>query len=84
MRTGASPAVDCPNPAPSRRTIYARTFHRACLLLGGVAQLAAQLRASEAAVRSWVEGIDEPPEASFLAAVEVLLLNAEERHGPAS
>lgn len=84
MRTGTSRAADCPNAAPARRTVHARTLHRACLVLGGVAQLAAQLRASEVAVRSWVEGIDEPPEATFLAAVEILLLNAEERDGTAS
>jgi DNA-binding transcriptional regulator YdaS (Cro superfamily) len=59
-------------------------LHRACLVLGGAAQLAAQLGASEAAVRSWIEGIDEPPESAFLAAVEILLLNAEERNGTAS
>jgi hypothetical protein len=84
MRTAASRATDCPSAAPARRTIYARALHRACLVLGGVAQLAAHLRASEAAVRSWIEGIDEPPESAFLAAVEILLLNAEERNGTAS
>jgi len=84
MRTGASRAADCPTAAPSRRTVYARAFHRACLVLGGVPQLAAQLSAPEAAVRSWIEGIEEPPEASFLAAVEILLLDAQERHGTAS
>ena len=84
MRTGASRAADCPTAAPARRTVHARALHRACLVLGGVAQLAAQLGASEAAVRSWIQGIDEPPESAFLAAVEILLLNAEERNGTAS
>lgn len=84
MRTGAAAATDCPVPAPSRRTIYARTFHRACLVAGGVAQLAAQLQAPEAAVQRWIEGADDPPESFFLAAVEILLLDAEERPGSAN
>ena len=84
MRTGAAAATDCPLGAPSRRTIHARTLHRACVVIGGVAQLAAQLKATEAAVRNWIEGIDEPPESVFLAAVEILLLHAEEGRGVAS
>lgn len=84
MRTGATAAVDCPTATPSRRTIYARALHRACLIVGGIAPLAAQLKASEAAVRSWMEGIDAPPESAFLAAVEILLLHAEEGRGTAS
>jgi hypothetical protein len=84
MRPGAAGITDCPAPAPSRRTIYARTFHRACLVVGGVAQLAAQLQAPEAAVQRWIEGADDPPESFFLAAVEILLLNAEEGRGVAS
>ncbi|MGH8742391.1 MAG: hypothetical protein ACREUN_15830 [Burkholderiales bacterium] len=83
MRTGAATA-DCPAAAPSRRTIHARTIHRACLAVGGVAQLAAQLQASETAVRSWLEGIDEPRESVFLAAVEIVLLDAEARPRSAS
>jgi hypothetical protein len=84
MRSGSAPATDCPTPAPRRRTLYARALHRACEVTGGVAALAAQLKASEAAVRAWIEGAEDPPEAAFLAAVEILLLNAEERRGPAS
>jgi hypothetical protein len=78
MRTGATASTDCPSAAPSRRTVAARALHRACLVVGGVAALAAQLKTSEAAVRSWIEGIDEPPESAFLAAVEILLLHVEE------
>jgi len=83
MRT-APASADCPSAAPSRRTVYARALHRACLIVGGVAPLATQLNASEAAVRSWIEGIDEPPESAFLGAVEILLLHAEEGRGTAS
>lgn len=78
MRPGTTRSTDCPIPAPSRRTVHARALHRACVVLGSVAALAAQLKASEAAVRSWIEGIDEPPESAFLGAVEILLLHAEE------
>ncbi|MGQ0545531.1 MAG: hypothetical protein ACT4P3_09395 [Betaproteobacteria bacterium] len=84
MRRGAAAAIDCPTPAPSRRTVYARALHRACVVVGGVPQLAAQIGATEAAVRGWVEGTERPPELFFLAAVEILLLHAEERPGPAS
>jgi hypothetical protein len=84
MRTGASAATDCPIAAPSRRMVHARAMHRACVVVGGVAALAAKLEASEAAVRSWIEGIDEPPESAFLGAVEILLLHAEEGGGTAS
>jgi hypothetical protein len=78
MRPGTSRSADCPTAVPSRRTVHARALHRACVVVGGVAALAAQLKASEAAVRSWIEGIDEPPESAFLGAVEILLLHAEE------
>lgn len=84
MRPGASAANDCPRATPARESTYARALHLACVILGGVAQLAAHLEATEAAVRSWIEGIDEPPSSAFLAAVEVLLLDAEKRSGLAS
>jgi hypothetical protein len=84
MRTGASAATDCPTAAPSRRMVHARAMHRACVIVGGVAALAAKLKASEAAVRGWIEGIDEPPESTFLGAVEILLLHAEEGRGTVS
>jgi DNA-binding transcriptional regulator YdaS (Cro superfamily) len=52
-------------------------LHRACLILGGVAQLATHLGVADSAVRVWLEGRQEPPEDVFLAAVEILLLDAE-------
>lgn len=84
MRIGASAAADCPLARPSRETTYARALHRACLLLGGVGQLAAHLEASEHAVRDWLEGREEPPEHVFVAAVEIILLAAENAPGRAS
>jgi hypothetical protein len=79
MRTSSSPQPDCPLAPPSRETTYARVLHRACLILGGVAQLATQLSVADSAVRVWLEGRQEPPEDVFLAAVEILLLDAEAR-----
>lgn len=84
MRPGAAAAIDCPTPAPSRRTVYARTLHRACMVVGGLPELAAKLRATETALRAWIEGVEDPPESFFLAAVEILLLQAEEGRGIAS
>ena len=84
MRAGASPANDCPPDRPGRRTTHARTLHLACVVLGGVSQLAVHLGAPEAAVRAWIEGSEEPAPAVFLAAVELILLDAERRAGAAS
>jgi hypothetical protein len=84
MRAGAFPADDCPPARPGRRTTHARTLHLACVVLGGVSQLAAHLAVTEAAVRGWIEGSDQPPQAIFLSAVDLILLDAEKRARPAS
>lgn len=77
MRPSASPAVDCPLAQPSRQTTYARAMHRACLIVGGVEPLAAHLSVSEAALRGWLNGTDEPPLEVFLATVEIILLHSD-------
>ena len=69
--------ADCPNPPPARETTYARALHRACLILGGAEQLSRHLGVSEAAVRGWLEGRDDPPQMVFLAAVEIVLLHLD-------
>jgi hypothetical protein len=84
MRISASAAADCPLAPPSRETTHVRALHRACLILGGLAQLASHLKVPDHALRSWLEGREEPPEAIFLAAVEILLLAAQSDRGPAS
>ena len=84
MRAGAHPADDCPPARPGRRTTHARTLHLACVLLGGVSQLAARLAVPDAAVRGWIDGSDAPPQAIFLAAVDLILLDAEKRSRSAS
>jgi hypothetical protein len=73
----SSKPADCPAAAPSRQSTYARAMHNACLILGGVAQLAEHLRVPAGVVRDWLEGESEPPQAAFLAAVEVILLHLE-------
>jgi hypothetical protein len=69
--------TDCPNPQPARQSTYARALHRACLILGGVEQLARHLGVSEPGMRAWLEGRDDPPQMVFLAAVEIVLLHLD-------
>lgn len=69
--------ADCPLPPPSRESTYARALHRACLILGGAEQLAKHLGVSEAAMRAWLEGREDPPQMVFLAAVEIVLLHLD-------
>ena len=76
MRVSTAKA-ECPTAPPSRETTQARTLHRACLILGGAAQLAAHLGVTEAALQAWLEGRDEAPQMVFLAAVEIVLLHLE-------
>jgi hypothetical protein len=74
-------AKDCPLAPPEHATVYARALHRACLVLGGIAQLAKHLDASQADVQRWLRGEERPPEPIFAAAVEIVLLHAGSR-GP--
>lgn len=78
MPAGLTAKVDCPLPSPSRQTTFARTLHRACLVLGGVAELARHLGVSEGALRNWLEGREEPPQMVFLAAIEIILLHLDQ------
>ena len=76
-------AQECPAAPAADATVYARTLHRACLVLGGVEPLAAHLQVPVFEVLAWVRGEAEPPEPVFIACVEVILLQAEGR-GPAN
>jgi hypothetical protein len=69
MRETAA-AKDCPLAPPEQSSVYARTLHRACLVLGGI------LEVLEASLRPWITGEEEPPERVFLACVEIVLLHA--------
>lgn len=60
-----------------RKSVYVRTLHRACVILGGFDALARHLGVPGAELRPWLQGRIEPPYVVFLAAVEILLLAAE-------
>jgi hypothetical protein len=68
---------DCPVAPPSRSTVFARTLHRACQILGGAQQLAEHLKVPAEDLQRWMEGHEEPPLELFLAAVDVVLLHAD-------
>jgi len=83
MREHSAAARDCPLAPPAHASVYSRTLHRACLILGGVGQLAVHLEVTEIELRHWMGGTPQPPEAVFLRAVEVLLLHVANK-GPAN
>lgn len=83
MREMSAAARDCPLAPPEDSSVYSRALHRACLILGGVVQLAKHLEATEADLRRWMGGEEQPPERVFLQAVEVMLLHVGGR-GPAN
>jgi hypothetical protein len=63
----------CPQAGVDRTTIYARTLHRACELLGGIHQLAVRLGVTDRQVETWLAGEHEPPMDVFLQAVDVVV-----------
>jgi hypothetical protein len=67
-------AVDCPSLSKSRVTVYARTLHRACEVLGGLDALSRQLGVPRATLTRWIGGLEQPPLDQFLAAVDIVLL----------
>ena len=77
----ASPRVDCPPLSKTRVTVYARTLHRACEVLGGLDALSRHLGVPAAAVTRWIGGTEQPPLDAFLKAVDVVLLAAEPGDG---
>ena len=73
----ASHHVDCPPLSSSRVTVFARTLHRACEVLGGLDALSRHLDVPAASLTRWIDGSEQPPLEIFLAAVDVVLLGAE-------
>jgi hypothetical protein len=71
-------STDCPAAPPARETTFARTLHRACVILGGADDLARHLGVPEASLRKWMEGREEPPQMVFLAAIEIILLHLDQ------
>ena len=83
MRTSVFPqSADCPIAPAARKSTAARALHRACVIVGGVKQLAEHLQVAEERLITWLDGA-EPPDEVFLAAVEVILLNLD-APGPAT
>jgi hypothetical protein len=77
MRQSSARAPDCPLAPPEHASVHSRALHRACLILGGIVQLAKHLGVPESDLRSWMTGNSgPPPEPVFLRAVEVLILYA--------
>ena len=76
MEEASKRANDCPTAPPSRATVYVRTLHRACEILGGAQQLAVQLKVSAVHLLRWMDGDEHPPTSVFLAAVDIVLLHA--------
>lgn len=80
MQDRAAIAKECVVAPPANATVYARTLHRACLVLGGADRLAEHLRVPSAKLMLWLQGEEKPDEQAFIACVEIVLLQAE---GPA-
>lgn len=64
---------DCPAAPILQQTVYTKTLHRACQILGGIPQLAAHLKVSVRELEHWLTGREVPPQGVFLAAVDVAM-----------
>jgi len=76
-------AVDCPPLSKSRVTVYARTLHRACEVLGSLDALSRQLNVPGSTLARWIGGLEQPPLDAFLKAVDIVLLAARPGEGTA-
>ena len=77
----ATPRVACPPLSSTRVTVFARTLHRACEVLGGLDALSTELDVPAASLTRWIGGVEKPPMEVFLAAVDIVLLGAEPGDG---
>jgi len=76
-----SPLVACPPLSKSRVTVYARTLHRACEVLGSLDALSRHLNVPASTLARWIGGLEQPPLDVFLAAVDIVLLAAQPGEG---
>jgi DNA-binding transcriptional regulator YdaS (Cro superfamily) len=53
-------------------TVYTRTIRRAIETLGGVVALAGKLGVTVAEIDAWAAGVEDPPPAAFLAAIDIV------------
>ena len=83
MNVPAPHPNDCPPLPKSRVTVYQRTLHRACEVLGGLEAPAPPLGVPAASLPRWLGGAEPPPLEVVLKAVDVVLLGAEPGAGRA-
>jgi hypothetical protein len=81
MQLPAAERVDCPPLSKTHVTVYARTLHRACEMLGGLDATARHLHVPGATLTRWIGGAEQPPLEVFLRAVDVVLLGVEPGEG---
>ena len=81
MPEPVSQRVDCPPLPKSRVTVYSRTLHRACEVLGGLDVLSRQLNVPGPTLARWIGGLEQPPLDAFLKAVDIVLLAAAPGEG---
>lgn len=72
---------DCPPLPKTRVTVYQRTLHRACEVLGGMDATSRHFGVPVATLARWIGGVEQPPIDVFLKAVDVVLLGAEPGDG---
>jgi hypothetical protein len=53
-------------------TVYARTLRRAAQYVGGVDNLALQLKVKAVHLTAWIQGVETPPMEIFLKAVDIV------------
>lgn len=66
----------------ARKSVYVRTLHAACRIAGSLKALADHLGVPQADLMGWLRGREDPPYPVFLAAVGILLLDAEKPARP--
>jgi hypothetical protein len=73
----ARPGNDCPPLSKTHVTVYSRTLHRACEVLGGMAATSQHFGVPAATLARWIGGVEDPPLDVFLKAVDVVLMGVE-------
>ena len=81
MPEPVSRRTELPPLSKSRVTVYARTLHRACEVLGGLDALSRHLNVPGPTLARWIGGLEQPPLDVFLKAVDIVLLAAAPGEG---
>ena len=72
MARQATPNGECPFAPPEHASVYAKSLHRACLILGGMDALARQLQVPREVLERWIRGEGEPTQRVFHESVEII------------